>query len=152
MTKEELKGKIESDEVLINDLEAKLAFHNMNSINNGFYLTEDPFIPEYLGFTETIQEKNGEFEARIYTRDGFNISRYVSTDDPRWVILSPAGVGNTVLIENMYSGLVVLRSCGMNISMKEYFKENEIAQKKIDDRMAEAEEEAVDLLAGGRVV
>lgn len=151
MKKKELEELVKSQKEIIEKLNDDLESYQIIFKNNGYNLVDDPFIPEYLGFTQTLHEENNQLKARIYTKNSFNISRFVNVKDPRWVVLSPVGVTNVVVIENMFTAIVVLRACGMNISMKDYYKENEIEEAKIEAKIKEFEEESIDLLGGGRL-
>ena len=89
------------------------------------YLTlkDDPFIPEELGFKESIQEgQSGTVAARIYSKDGFNIARPVEIDVRHWVVLDPNGNTNKVLLPNIYNAIFTLQACGMEISHEMYFE------------------------------
>lgn len=99
-------------------------YHNL-----GLYLKAHPFIPEYLGFTETLLEKNNLLQARIYTLQGFNITRPIDTRIKHWLVMSPDGEINKVFLKNMYEAIIVLAACGMNVSIQDYFKENSLQMK-----------------------
>ena len=102
------------------------------SYQNGEHLKIAPFIPQYLGFEETvIEDKDDVTQARIYTKNGFNISQHINTQRQGWVILNPEKVAVNMVIENMYTAMTVLRACGMPISMKDYFEYNQ----KMEDNM-----------------
>lgn len=89
-------------------------------------LKGDPFVPEELGFTETVQYNNdGSIEARIYSRDGFNIARPVDLDTRYWVVMGPDLKPKEVLLLDMYNAIIVLQACGMMITFEDYFDKGE---------------------------
>lgn len=113
-------------------LEAKIDQRDQQDHQNGEHTKKGPFIPEYLGFEETVLKGVlNTTSARIYSKDGYNISKRVDTTRNEWIILDPNGTSNSLLIENMYNGVILLRACGMQISMYDYYQEN----KKMLDEM-----------------
>lgn len=110
-------------------------------ILNGIPLMDNPFIPEYLGFEETSINTNDDLlVARIYSKDGYNISRFVDLDKPRWVVMEPDGRKNEVLIKNMLHGIHVLQACGMNVSLSDYYKGNNSMNKFIEEKQKEIDQ------------
>jgi len=114
-------------------MDALLEIMAEQEYEGGSYLKKNPFIPEYLGFVETIHKEKGLTNARIYTKDGYNMSKRVDTTRNEWIILDPNGVTNSLLIESMYSAIIILRACGMQISMYDYNLENRKMLQKMDE-------------------
>jgi len=139
MRKKELEEKVIILETELSDKKDELNKLVSEAMSNGEHLKSDPFIPEYLGFTESILDDKGEVKARIYTKNGYNISRFVNTNDSRWVILGPKGVSNTLLMENMYNAIIALRASGMNISIEDYFEQNRIQEEKLSEMLDEGD-------------
>lgn len=146
MTNKELIEENTALKERVEDLAAKIILRDIADFNSGIRLKQDPFIPEYLGFTETIhRDKEDLLEARIYTKDGFNIAKHVDTDLKTWVIMSPKGEKNSLLIDNMYDGIAILHSCGMNVSLEDYFNQNIIEADRADARQVGLEAELSEL-------
>lgn len=96
-----------------------------NAINH-LSLQDDPFIPTELGFIESIQkDENGGVKARVYSKDGFNIAKPVDLDKKYWVVMSPEGNTNQLLISNAYTAVIILQACGMPITFDNYYLEGE---------------------------
>jgi hypothetical protein len=143
MTKKELQERVSI-------LETQLYDAAKEAHERGEHLVGDVFIPQYLGFEETVVEDKDIVQARIYTKKGFNISRPVNTDDPKWVVLGPDGIPNAVHLYNMHHAMIVLKACGMDISMDDYNDENKKAAAKF---LADiSPDESIDLFEGGRVL
>lgn len=106
-------------------------------------LKDDPFIPEDLGFKQTVQEENdGTVSARIYSMNGFNIARPVELDSKYWVVMGPDGTTNKVLLPNMYNAIITLQACGMPISADMYY------QGEIKDTVKKIDQEVDSILLG----
>lgn len=85
----------------------------------GYHLVDQPFIPQYLGFDEEeLRDNEDILIARIYSKDGFNIAKNLKT--PQWAIRNDKGEKFMLIIRNMYEAFVILRACGMDISVEEY--------------------------------
>lgn len=142
MNKKELNEKVKILEIENADLEDKIKLMVNEAYMDGEHLKQQPFIPEYLGFTETIIENDDITEARVYTKKKFNISRPIETTNKKWFIMDPSGEVNKVIIEDMRSAITVLRACGMDISMDDYFEYNAKMEQdligKIDKEFEEA--------------
>lgn len=116
------------------DMKEAIAQIEKMAYEQGYHLKQNPFIPEYLGFEETVLTANDMVHGRIYTKKGFNVARPVSVDQKGWIVLTSDGKKfENILLENMYNAIVVLRALGMDISVQDYFDHN----KKELDRMAE---------------
>lgn len=145
MNKKELIEKVEILETENHDLRGQLEKMVNEAYKDGEHIKQNPFIPEYLGFTETVitDQSTGAVTARVYTKKGFNISRPVSTEKHSWLIMDSEGKTNTLLIENMRHGIDVLRACGMKVSMNDYFEYNAKMEQeligKINDEINNAE-------------
>lgn len=149
LTKPQLIERVENLKTELADKTKILDDVAKESYENGEHLKVSPFIPQYLGFEETVvEDKDDAVQARIYTKNGFNISQMIDTKRPGWVILSPTKEAYNLIIENMYTAIIVLRACGMPISMKDYFDEN----KKMEDRMQESFSSNLDQLKENRTV
>jgi len=136
MTKKELQERIFILETENADLNETIKGIASEALKSGETLKESLFMPEYLGFEETVQRsKIGEVEARIYTRDGFNIARPVDTKSKHWIILPPGKPSINLLITNMYNAIVILHACGMDISIETYFEFSANQFKDEDDEL-----------------
>lgn len=97
----------------------------------GLHLQDQPFIPEYMEFEESIQETDGR-TSRIYSRDGFcltktrqDLSENNPRNDMRWIVINmniPRDENgkypsSTVFLDSMYHAIVVLNGLGMNLPM-----------------------------------
>lgn len=125
-----LKARVEALEEVVDQI-------HKHDHENGEHLKRVPFIPEYLGFVETVHKEvdSSAVKVRIYTRDGYNIAKSVGTNRNEWAILDPHGVKNSLLIENMNIGISILRACGMQISMYDYNQQNRKMEKEIADNI-----------------
>ena len=63
-----------------------------------------------------MKNKNESMVAIVHSRDGFNISRPIASDDNVWFIQTPEGLGVKMRINNMYEGLIILSSIGLKDS------------------------------------
>jgi len=91
------------------------------SFLNGMYLTDEPFIPEYMGFTETIIESDTA-DARIYSKDNYLVckNRAESTEQgkDKWIIKNTeTGTHSIHTIDNMLEATIILKSLGLNTSI-----------------------------------
>jgi hypothetical protein len=94
---------------------------------NGLHLTEQPFIPEYLGFLHTsVESATGAIKANVYSKHGFNIARHIDSENPYWVVLKPTGDKVEVLINTMYEAFFVLNALGCILSMKVYIRDGKL--------------------------
>jgi hypothetical protein len=124
-------------------LEQSIDFRNKKDYENGEHLKGSPFIPEYLGFTETVhREGTSSVKARIYTKNGYNIAKSVSTNRNEWAVLDPRGKQNSVSFSSMYNGIIVLRACGMEISIYDYNVESQKMIEEIDAKIQQQFEES----------
>ncbi|MEN9782468.1 MAG: hypothetical protein RL208_618 [Pseudomonadota bacterium] len=101
-------------------LRKKISEMSVNIIEDGIYLMEQPFIPEYLGFQETVLEQDDILLARIYTRNGYNLARPVNGTDRNWFLLYPDGKRVEVKIDNMYNGIIILDALGLDYQIDKY--------------------------------
>jgi hypothetical protein len=89
---------------------------------NGAFLADEPFIPEYLGFeVSEVRDRDDVLMCRVYTKDGFSISRYIDVEKKEWIIVKP---GNPkpleIVISSMEMGIKILQACGMDVSVYQY--------------------------------
>ncbi len=79
----------------------------IESISHGEHLHGEMFIPEYLGFTETLHEDHDEGKnMRIYSREGYNITRIENHD---WLILTPDESKIVFTITTMYDAIAIFK-------------------------------------------
>lgn len=96
------------------------------TVASGVFLQDEPFIPEYLGFEESIIE-NEQGMVRMYQKDDFVLMRnYFETIEKgrdKWVVTKNVGnndVENASYVfsfKNMLHAVVCLESIGMNVSL-----------------------------------
>lgn len=103
---------------------------------NGFHLSQQPFIPEYIGFNEYLNKDADNLTVgRIYHRDGFNISRPIGSDN--WMVLSNDGkISVSLKINNMLHAILLLEGLGVpNTSVNDFIdfsmKESNIIEKEL---------------------
>jgi len=102
------------------------------NIKGGQHLVDEAFIPEYLGFSETV---TGEIETiRIYSREGFNLTR---VDDNDWLMHGPNKEKVVISIPNMFVAITVLGSLGLDVDIDGYMAGNYSTEKSIDDVLDE---------------
>ena len=139
MKKSELEEKVQILEVENHDLKQSIKKMISEAYKSGENLKSQPFIPEYLGFDETIikNESTGGLEARVYTKAGFNIARPVDIDEKGWRILPPnKKEAIYVELKNMYNAIVILESIGIDgISLENYFEESIKKSAEIDEKI-----------------
>jgi hypothetical protein len=100
---------------------------NKSMYENGIHLTEQPFIPEYLGFIHTpVESATGAIQANVYSKHGFNIARYINGENPFWVVLNPKGEKTEVIMNSMYEAFFVLNALGCMLPIKTYVKEGKL--------------------------
>lgn len=148
MNKKELIERNEILETQVADLEKQLITIANEAYTNGEHLKIAPFIPEYLGFTETVLTDDDDIvTARVYTKAGFNIAKPVDVSKPFWVILG-AGKSTELVMDNMYDAIIVLRACGMEVSLEDYFEHNSKEAQLLEEKEAALEEELKELEKG----
>ena len=147
MNKKELQEKAVILETENHDLLEKLGQAAEQQLRMGFGLIDDPFIPEYLGFTytEARDPETDVVTGRIYTKEGFNMAKPVNhigtnKNEHTWIILLPGNKSVEVIIENMYNAIVVLRAHGMDISVESYFEYNNNLEELMDKKFQLEEE------------
>jgi chloramphenicol 3-O-phosphotransferase len=115
MNRKELIEQIENLQAENHHLYEKAMF-------SGAFLSDEPFIPEYIGFAmQEIRDKDDILVCRVYTKDGFSISRYIDTDKKEWIIVKPGGRQPIeIMINSMEMGIKILQACGMDISVETY--------------------------------
>ncbi|PHS03978.1 MAG: hypothetical protein COA88_14600 [Kordia sp.] len=110
------------------------------SVMQGEHLKGDIFIPEYLGFEETVDEgSSDDVTTRIYTLADFNLSR---ASGKTWVLLKPNGEKHIFEIIDMYEAIMVLRCSGVPVSVKQYMNQPglaELTEKKFTESMKQIE-------------
>ena len=144
MTKKELQEKVEFLEKQNLELEQELdAIHHLE-YERGFHLIDHPFIPAYFGFAETLID-NEQGTVRVYSKNGFNIARPMSSEDPCWAVMNNKGETRRVLLPNMSEAIIVLRACGMDISMKDHEEHSQKEQERVEALIAKEEEELLKL-------
>lgn len=108
-------------------IECEIELHQLKAKyrQSGSHLLIQPFVPDYLGFvfTRLRDAKTDAFVADVYTREGFNISKNIETENPKWVILSPSGGKTEVKINNMYDAIIIFELLGVNVSIEDYVSE-----------------------------
>ena len=135
MTRRVLREKITILETENSDLQNKINEFRAERYREGEHLKEHPFIPEYIGFEETILEdsKDDSVQARIYTKSGFNLSRPVNHQNKEWFILTPEKITVRAKLSNMLNAIVVLQSLGMDVSVEAYYELNKKLEKRLLD-------------------
>jgi len=88
----------------------------------GIFLRNDPFIPEDLGFEQNeVRDADDVLLCRVYSKDGFNLSRYIDTSKPEWIIVKPGSDKELeIRIDSMEMGIKILQACGMDTSIAKY--------------------------------
>jgi Trm5-related predicted tRNA methylase len=120
--KQEIMSK--KKDQLIEELRKTLDSVNKSMYDNGLHLTEQPFIPEYLGFVHTkIVDANDIVRANVYTKNGYNITRYIDTDKPQWIVLTPDEKQVEILLNSMYDAFIILNALGLVLPIKKYVQD-----------------------------
>lgn len=86
------------------------------SAEAGYHLVDAPFIPEYLGFIEAIN--NDKAIIRVYGKQGFNMTH---VGDSSYLIYCPNGEKPMLRIRNMYEAIIILGSIGIDLNFEDYF-------------------------------
>jgi len=93
------------------------------SYAKGMYLADEPFIPEYAGFTETVIESEIDSSiTRVYSRGPFllcrNTAEATEKGKDKWIIKNTEtqSVG-AYKLENMLDATIVLVSKGVDITV-----------------------------------
>jgi len=114
-------------EARVKQLEETLESVNKSMYENGLHLNEQPFIPEYLGFTHTpVKDANDIIRANIYTKHGYNISKYIDTDKQEWIVMRPDGERTEVKLDTMYNAFIILNALGCPLPMNMYIKDGKL--------------------------
>jgi len=91
------------------------------SVKQGEHLKGEVFIPEYLGFTESQVAGDDDTMIRIYTKEGYNMSRVSSLEESMgqnaWLLLTPDSKRIKFVAENLYEAIVVLKALGAPVSI-----------------------------------
>jgi hypothetical protein len=116
---------LESNRSLVNEM-----------VINGEHLENQPFIPQYLDFTETELEDKTTLVTfqRIYSKEGFNMSRIPKTN--WWTIITPDRKQNVLKIENMLEGINALKMSGMDITPKGIM-DQKIVTRQVEQKVNE---------------
>lgn len=91
------------------------------AIMHGEHLTGQPFIPEYLGFTEDYADLSDGSRQRIYWRENRTLFRYPSLREEKeavWIV----DYQTEIKIPNMLIGIIVLESLGFDVNVEKYVK------------------------------
>ena len=121
------KKRADKAEVMVYELRQELVRILKESYELGEGLRDEIFIPEYLGFQESTMDNEESGTVRIYSRDGFNISR--ASQGNTWIMLHPSGAKVSFTIEKMFDAIIVLKSLGLNISITDYLKQTPMTDK-----------------------
>ena len=103
------------------------------NIKSGVHLESDPFIPEYLGFTELLLDK-GVNDLRMYAKDGYSIAR----KGDQWIVLYPDKKETIVPIKNMYMAIKILSSCGVDVNFEDYMDGKYSQEKSLEEIVDES--------------
>ena len=112
-SKEALKKIITDQHSNIVALENKLIETDELYVLTGVNLINEPFIPEYLGFSTNLVDLPDDTYIRTYNRDGYILIR----DGDYWCISTPSDSKSIHAIDNMLEGTVVLKSLGVEVSI-----------------------------------
>jgi len=102
------------------------------NLSNGHHLTEELFIPEYLGFTEVLPE--GIDAVRIYSRDGYNITR---VEGGGWLVLGPKKIRAILSLPNMYLAITILQGIGLDVNVSDYMNGKYRSEKPLGEIVEE---------------
>ena len=91
------------------------------SFLNGMSLTEEPFIPEYMGFQETIIESDIA-DTRIYSKDNYllvkNREEATELGKDKWIIKNTKTDKFSIhAIDNMLEATIILKSLGLDTTI-----------------------------------
>jgi hypothetical protein len=80
----------------------------------GMHLLERPFDPCEIDFVQSfVTDANESIKAIVYSRDGYNISRPINSEN-QWSLLHPDySIAIKVEINSLYEGLIILSSMGV---------------------------------------
>lgn len=112
-SKETLRKLITDQHSKILALESKMQEKEELYILTGVNLINEPFIPEYLGFSTNLVDFPDGTSIRTFSRDNYVLFR----DGEYWCISSPNAQKSIHSIENMLEGTIVLKSLGVEVSV-----------------------------------
>ena len=121
------KKRADNAEVMGYDLRQALTAILKENYEMGEGLRDEIFIPEYLGFEESLMQDKEGGNMRIYSRDGFNISRAIVGNT--WMLLKPDGERVSFTIDKMFDAIIILKSMGLPISIKDYLKQTPMSDE-----------------------
>lgn len=109
---------------MLEGLIVEVASHDQEYLLSGRILMEQPFIPEYAGFThhKGYDDKIGYLN--VYQKDSFSIAEdygnlsIANYPKNMWNVACPDGQKLWVYIPNMYNAVVFFRSLGMDITFE----------------------------------
>ena len=107
------------------------------SVKSGYHLEEEVFIPEYLGFIDVPPE--GPNDIRVWSKSGFNMARM----DDKWVITGPNNLKATVKIRNMFEGIIILSSFGLDVNVTDYMNAEYRTDKPIEQIIVEEQDKVI---------
>jgi len=108
-----------------------------NNVKSGYHLEEEVFIPEYLGFADIPPE--GANDVRVWSKNGFNMARL----DDKWVITGPNNLKATIKIKNMFEGIIILRSFGLDVNIPDYMNAAYREDKPIEVIIVEEQDKVI---------
>ena len=124
------KEQIKALKEQIDELSSNYAHAYEKSLFNGAFLSDEPFIPEYLDFdSQEIRDRDDILVCRVYSKDGFSISRYIDIDKKDWIIVKPNGKTVEIEITSMEMGIKILQACGMDISVYQYLTQSKMEKE-----------------------
>jgi len=129
MSEESTHNELISDADTVESLQEKLLekeeeiqeLYLMIRLSAAIHVT-DPFIPEYLGFSNGKIEVDG-YDYDVYQKDGFTIMRNLfgetEQDKDKWIIkINSTNHQYPYLIGNMLEAIILFRTLGMNVEVE----------------------------------
>lgn len=103
------------------------------------YKAENPFIPQYLGFEETLDDSENNY-LHIYTKDDYNLAK---KPNGKWAVLVPGAEKYIeATLDNEYMAILFLQVIGMDVVFENIKPEGgKSLDEEIEDILAEAREE-----------
>jgi len=110
-----IEQQLELAQFKIKDLQNEIIKIIEESKAHGQHLIDEPFIPEYLEFTDTVHFDADDARRVYYTLSGFNITRLQGN---KWALVMPDSKTVSFNVENMLSGIIVLKALGVPVSVE----------------------------------
>lgn len=131
------RAEIQAQEGIAKEHLLRIEIDDINKfyMQRGAHLSEEVFIPQYLGFEETVFEERDAADTRVYSRDGVNITKI---PDGRWFVSGGEGLSCFFKINNLLQAIHIFQAIGLNVSVDTIIQDNSVS-KAINETIQDIE-------------